>query len=75
MGTFFVQKITVIRKELYDVTSQAACCYPYKHDFAQSVKESFHKFKPLTHEHVRAFVQRSSKKSCALDDHTGHCVY
>ena len=54
-------------KELDDAASQAACCYPGKYDFAQSVTESFHDFKPLTDEDVRSLVKKSSKKSCAHD--------
>ena len=45
-----------MRKELDDATSQAVCCYPGKYDFAQSVRESFHEFKPLTDEDVKALV-------------------
>ena len=38
MGTFFVEKITVICKELNDAASQAACCYRDKYAFARSVR-------------------------------------
>ena len=66
IGQFFIRKVMVIRSDIDTIDD------PYMHDLVPDDLEvgngkSMNVFRPLTESDVRKLIQKSARKSCALD--------